>query len=128
MELHAGDIFQRRVLTLAFPTSDEASCWLLSMRALLRLTTLGDREFTLYLLDLFKMADRHRSSYLVITPSPASSLLTMALPTPTFTLPLNPNPNPPPPPRPHPHPHPKQAAGRSHHGAEPKDGPLLPQP
>ena len=30
------------------------------MRALLRLTTLGDREFTLYLLDLFKMADRQR--------------------------------------------------------------------
>ena len=60
VELHAGDIFQRRVLTLAFPTSDEASCWLLSMRALLRLTTLGDREFTLYLLDLFKMADRQR--------------------------------------------------------------------
>jgi hypothetical protein len=54
------------VLTLTLPSPDEASCWLLSMRALLRLTTLGDREFTLYLLDLFKMADRqtyHGTTY-----------------------------------------------------------------
>ena len=41
VELHAGDIFQRRVLSLTLPTADEASCWLISMRALLRLTTLG---------------------------------------------------------------------------------------
>ncbi len=29
VELHAGDIFQRRVLSLTLPTADEASCWLL---------------------------------------------------------------------------------------------------
>ena len=74
----------RRVLSLTLPTADEASCWLLSMRALLRLTTLGDREFTLYLLDLFKMADRQRVATLTLTP----------IPTPTPIPNPNPTPNP----------------------------------
>ena len=84
----------RRVLSLTLPTADEASCWLLSMRALLRLTTLGDREFTLYLLDLFKMADRQRVATLTLTLTPTPTPTLTPIPTPTPIPNPNPTPNP----------------------------------
>ena len=104
VELHAGDIFQRRVLSLTLPTADEASCWLLSMRALLRLTTLGDREFTLYLLDLFKMADRQRVGAITAqNRRMALAFLNLEL---ERTASPNPSPNPYPNPNPNPNPNP----------------------
>ena len=92
----------RRVLSLTLPTADEASCWLLSMRALLRLTTLGDREFTLYLLDLFKMADRQRVGAITAqNRRMALAFLNLEL---ERTASPNPSPNPYPNPNPNPNP------------------------
>ena len=57
-ELHAGTVFQRRVLKLRCANADEADLMIKSFRSLLRLTSLGDRAFTMYVLQLFKLADR----------------------------------------------------------------------
>ena len=57
-ELHAGSIFQRRVLTLRCGGAAEADLLIRSLRSLLRLMSLGDRAFTMYVLQLFKLADR----------------------------------------------------------------------
>ena len=57
-ELHAGTIYQRRVLSLRCATAAEAEVLILSFRALLRCMSLGDRAFTMYALQLFKLADR----------------------------------------------------------------------
>ena len=57
-ELHAGSVFQRRVLKLRCGSAAEADLMIMSFRSLLRLTSLGDRAFTMYALQLFKLADR----------------------------------------------------------------------
>ena len=57
-ELHAGTIFQRRVLKLRCGSASEADLMIKSFRSLLRLMSLGDRAFTMYVLQLFKLADR----------------------------------------------------------------------
>ncbi len=58
LELHAGTIFERRVLTLRCASAAQASLLIHSLRNLLRYTSLGDRGFTMYALELFKLADR----------------------------------------------------------------------
>ena len=57
-ELHAGTVFQRRVLSLRCASAEEADLLIQSFRALLRALSLGDRAFTMYTLQLFKLADR----------------------------------------------------------------------
>ena len=57
-ELHAGTVFQRRVLKLRCASAAEADLLIRSFRSLLRLMSLGDRAFTMYILQLFKLADR----------------------------------------------------------------------
>ena len=55
-EIHAGTLFDRRVLTLECGSEAEAKAFIAALRQMLRLTSLGDRDFTMYILQLFKLA------------------------------------------------------------------------
>ena len=57
LQLHAGTPFDRRVLTLECDQPETAANLIDALRQLRKLTSLGEREFTMYLLELFKLQD-----------------------------------------------------------------------